>query len=53
MVRHISVPRAKTWLLPKAVSLSLGADTVVVNVGSNYIMKVSSEQLTMDFKVPT
>jgi hypothetical protein len=48
MVRHISVPGAKTvfsW-----GSQSPGADTVMVHVGSNDIMKGSSEQLKIDFK---
>uniref|UniRef100_A0A674BQH6 SGNH hydrolase-type esterase domain-containing protein n=1 Tax=Salmo trutta TaxID=8032 RepID=A0A674BQH6_SALTR len=62
MVRHISVPGAKTLcfpeakvqdinrLLPKAVRQSPGADTAVVHLGSNDIMKGSSEKLKMDFK---
>jgi hypothetical protein len=62
MVGNISVPGANilcfpvakvqniTRLLSKAVSQSLGADTVIVHVGSKDIIKGSSEQLKMDFK---
>lgn len=63
MVRNVTVPGAKTMsypgarvnsitkLLPNVLRQDMDIDSIVVLVGFNYIMKGSSEQFKLDFKV--